>query len=62
MIEKHYFLPLRDTDEDGLLSGPILALIVKEEMKKRELLANFYGQKGSSACNEQAGSLFQQST
>ena len=54
MIEKHYFLPLRDTDEDGIFSGLILALIVKEEMKKLELLANFYGQKTSSARDESA--------
>lgn len=62
MIEKHYFPPLRDTDEDGFFSRVILALMIKEEMKKFELLANFYGQKGSSACNEQVGSFLQQST
>ena len=59
MIEKHYFLPLRDTDEDGFFSGLVLALIVKEEMKKFELLANFYGQKASSARDESACTFFQ---
>ena len=59
MIEKHYFPPLRDTDEDGFFSGVILALMVKEEMKKLELLANFYGQKASSARNKSACALFQ---
>lgn len=59
MIEKHYFLPLRDTDEDGFFSGVVLALIVKEEMKKLELLANFYGQKASSACNESTCAFLQ---
>ena len=62
MTEKHYFLPLRDTDEDGFFSGVILALMVKEEMKKLELLANFYGQKAPSARNESACAFLQQGT
>ena len=50
MNENIVFPLFKDTDEDGF-SGFILALI-KEEMKKRELLVNFYGQKGSSARNK----------
>lgn len=53
---------IKDIDEDGYFSGPIFALFLKEEEKKRAILANFHEQEKALARNESPCSLVQQSS
>ena len=53
---------IKDMDEDGYFSGFIFALFLKEEEKKRAILANFHEQEKASARNEPPCSFIQQSS
>lgn len=53
---------IKDIDEDGYFSGPIFASFLKEEEKKRAILANFHEQEKASARNEPPCPFIQQSS